>query len=100
MTTSSGSCQFPTLGFVVERYMKLQRFVPEDFWKIDVTITKDGSMAKFDWARDRLFDQHVTLVLYEKCMDQPIATVVSVDTRPKSKWYHHVVESTYHTLHW
>lgn len=32
---SYGSCQFPTLGFVVERYKSIQNFVPEDFWKIE-----------------------------------------------------------------
>lgn len=31
---SYGSCQFPTLGFVVERYKDVQNFIPEQFWKI------------------------------------------------------------------
>ncbi len=31
---SYGSCQFPTLGFVVERYKAIESFVPENFWKI------------------------------------------------------------------
>lgn len=31
---SYGSCQFPTLGFVVERYKAVQNFIPEKFWKI------------------------------------------------------------------
>lgn len=31
---SYGSCQFPTLGFVVERYKAIQAFIPEQFWKI------------------------------------------------------------------
>ena len=31
---SYGSCQFPTLGFVVERYKQVQAFVPEPFWKL------------------------------------------------------------------
>lgn len=31
---SYGSCQFPTLGFVVERYKQVQAFVSEPFWKI------------------------------------------------------------------
>lgn len=33
---SYGPCQFPTLGFVVERYKKRESFVPEDFWKIEM----------------------------------------------------------------
>lgn len=32
---SYGSCQFPTLGFVVERYKSIMEFIREDFWKID-----------------------------------------------------------------
>lgn len=31
---SYGSCQFPTLGFVVERFKAIQAFVPEVFHKI------------------------------------------------------------------
>lgn len=31
---SYGSCQFPTMGFVVERYKAAQNFIPEPFWKI------------------------------------------------------------------
>lgn len=31
---SYGSCQFPTLGFVVQRYKEIEEFVPQDFWKI------------------------------------------------------------------
>lgn len=34
---SYGSCQFPTLGFVVERYKAILDFIHEDFWKIDGT---------------------------------------------------------------
>ena len=32
---SYGSCQFPTLGFVVERYKAREQFQPEQFWKIE-----------------------------------------------------------------
>ena len=31
---SYGPCQFPTLGFVIERYLKIEAFRPEDFWSI------------------------------------------------------------------
>lgn len=31
---SYGPCQFPTLGFVVERHLKIQAFVASDFWSI------------------------------------------------------------------
>lgn len=32
----TGPCQFPTLGFVVDQYKKVEAFIPEDFWKIDM----------------------------------------------------------------
>jgi len=31
---SYGSCQFPTLGFVVERYKAISDFIPEPFWRV------------------------------------------------------------------
>lgn len=35
---SYGPCQFPTLGFVVERWARIETFVPEDFWSLEMTI--------------------------------------------------------------
>ena len=31
---SYGSCQIPTLGFVVQRYKEIENFIPKTFWKI------------------------------------------------------------------
>lgn len=31
---SYGSCQFPTLGFVVDRFKAIEDFVEQPFWKI------------------------------------------------------------------
>ena len=36
---SYGPCQFPTLGFVVEQYLRRNNFTPESFWFIQVTIS-------------------------------------------------------------
>lgn len=83
---SFGSCQFPTLGFVVERYLRAQNFVEEPFWGIHVAIEREGTVINFYWSRGHLFDQHLTLVLYEKCMDNPMGTITKVNARPTSKW--------------
>ena len=32
---SYGSCQFPTLGFVVERFKNISQFISEPFWRIE-----------------------------------------------------------------
>ncbi|OII77998.1 DNA topoisomerase family protein [Cryptosporidium andersoni] len=84
-TLSYGPCQFPTLGFVVDRYRKIVSFKSEPFWQISVTLSfhsedenlKD-KLIKFDWIRDRIFDHLAALVIYEFCLEDPIATVVSV----------------------
>lgn len=112
---SFGSCQFPTLGFIVERYEEVINFKPEPFWSISVhhkcstsseenAIDVDnihgkndahnnndvGISAKqkisFSWERYRLFDHMAALILYEMCIDNPEATVIQVSRKPKSKW--------------
>lgn len=42
---SYGSCQFPTLGFVVERFKAIQAFVPEAFYKIKGMFRETQSWA-------------------------------------------------------
>lgn len=83
---SYGSCQFPTLGFVVEQYLKVHRFVPETFWSINVSHTADGETVKFNWKRNHLFDHRLCLVLYEMCIDQPTARVKTVSQQPTKKY--------------
>ncbi|XP_064376158.1 DNA topoisomerase 3-alpha isoform X2 [Dromaius novaehollandiae] len=83
---SYGSCQFPTLGFVVERFKAIQAFVPEAFYKIKVTHEHEDSTVVFNWKRNRLFNHTACLVLYHMCMEDPVATVVEVASKPKSKW--------------
>ncbi|CAJ0915088.1 unnamed protein product [Ranitomeya imitator] len=83
---SYGSCQFPTLGFVVERFKAIQAFIPEAFYKIKVTHDHEDGMVEFNWKRNRLFNHTACLVLYQICMEDPTATVVQVGSKPKSKW--------------
>lgn len=82
----AGSCQFPTLGFVVDRYFKVKNFVPEDFWGIKVTHKKDGLSVTFNWGRHRLFDRAAVVILFEKCLTAKTAEVVKVQEKPTSKW--------------
>lgn len=83
---SYGSCQFPTLGFVVERFKAIQAFIPETFYKIKVLHEVEEEMVEFSWKRNRLFNHTACLVLYQICMESPTATVTSVSSKPKSKW--------------
>mmetsp|Transcript_13185 Transcript_13185/g.38827 ORF Transcript_13185/g.38827 Transcript_13185/m.38827 type:complete len:979 (-) Transcript_13185:215-3151(-) len=112
---SYGPCQFPTLGFVVERWARIETFIPEDFWFLDMTIrlnadgtvvgvTEEGGVAStseqqrqpqqhaggrpihLSWKRGRLYDRVMTMVLYESCLDAGEAIVTSLTGRPKNKW--------------
>lgn len=86
MLISYGSCQFPTLGFVVERYLAIERFKPEPYWKISVTDIRDNLSVDFRWARGRLFEKLPCEIFLDMCLEQPNATVQKVSSKPKSKW--------------
>ena len=83
---SYGSCQFPTLGFVVDRYFRVKNFVPEPFWSIKVMHRRDNIDVKFNWRRDRLFDRMAVTLLFERCLLARTASVTKVQTKPTSKW--------------
>ncbi|KAJ9580304.1 hypothetical protein L9F63_004020 [Diploptera punctata] len=83
---SYGSCQFPTLGFVVERFNAIRNFIPEQFWKIKVLHTIGDLTVEFRWKRVHLFDQLYCDILFNKCVEEPLARVESVKSKPKSKW--------------
>ena len=92
-----------TVGFVVERYARIETFVPEDFWFLELTIqlptvdnnnnnanngggTTSSRPVIFTWKRNRLYDRLITLALYESCLDDGTAVVTQLTGRPKNKW--------------
>lgn len=81
-----GSCQFPTLGFVVDRYFRVKRFVPEKFWSIQVVERREDINVTFSWRRHRLFDRVVVIILFERCLTARTARVSKVQKKPTSKW--------------
>ncbi|KAF2872685.1 DNA topoisomerase III [Massariosphaeria phaeospora] len=83
---SYGSCQFSTLGFIVERYLRVRNFVPEPFWSIKLMHQKAGTRVNFIWARKHLFDRMSVVILYEWCLTSQNAQVQKVKTTPTSKW--------------
>lgn len=81
-----GSCQFPTLGFVVDRYFRVRNFVPEAFWAIKVTHEREGMKVNFNWSRNRLFDRMAVIIFYERCLLAKTAKVTKVQEKPTKKW--------------
>ncbi|XP_051141098.1 DNA topoisomerase 3-alpha isoform X2 [Andrographis paniculata] len=83
---SYGPCQFPTLGFVVERFWEVQSHEPEEFWTINCTHNSEEGTATFTWMRGHLFDYTCATILYEMCVLEPIATVRNVKQQEKLKY--------------
>ncbi|KAH0612601.1 uncharacterized protein H6S33_008981 [Morchella sextelata] len=83
---SYGSCQFPTLGFVVDRYHKVKNFVVEPFWRIEVMHKRDDIHVTFNWNRNRLFDRMSTVIIFERCLLAKYATVIDTVRKPARKW--------------
>lgn len=84
-TVSYGTCQFPTLGFVVDRYKRVKNFVAEKFWYIYVEVKK-GDTAVFKWTKGHYFDRMFVVMLYQKCMASKRATIKSVIKKPTSNF--------------
>lgn len=89
-TLSYGTCQFPTLGFVVKRYNKIVNFKEEYDWTITLEVkvsTADGNNEElsniiFEWERGKICDRLFTLVIYETCIENPNAKIKEI-TRNK-----------------
>ncbi|KII92565.1 hypothetical protein PLICRDRAFT_89135 [Plicaturopsis crispa FD-325 SS-3] len=89
---SYGPCQFPTLGFVVARYNQVKAFVPEDFWYIFLSLSRQTSSkgqneeTVFAWRRGHIFDEDFALVLYEHVQSNPRVRVTKVTKKTTKKW--------------
>ncbi|KAI0560521.1 DNA topoisomerase [Gracilaria domingensis] len=86
---SYGPCQFPTLGLVVDRWLRIQNFVRRPFWVFELVL-KDCRVS-LEWFRKQLFDEYSALTLYELCAEEAqadgnVATVKRVDKRVKTRW--------------
>ncbi|KAJ3568007.1 hypothetical protein NP233_g5996 [Leucocoprinus birnbaumii] len=95
---SYGPCQFPTLGFVVQKYNQVKNFVPEVFWYIHLTHvsnTSDGPQeTRFNWSRGHIFDEPAASAIYEHVMQSQgarvgrniMARVTKVTNKDTKKW--------------
>jgi len=83
---SYGSCQFPTMGFIVYRYLENSQFIPETFWKLTGKDTEKN--VDFAWARNRLFDELVVQMYLEICVGTGtvVANVSEITKLPKIKY--------------
>lgn len=71
---------------MVDRYFRVKNFVPEAFWGIKLSHSREGKQVQFSWARTRLFDRMTTIILYERCLAAKRAKVTKVQQRPTRKF--------------
>jgi DNA topoisomerase III len=87
-----GPCQFPTLGFVVQRYAYVKIFRPESFWYIYLSLTRQTTSqgkeeTKFNWKRHHCFDLLVATNIFSLMMESTLAKVTKVTSNNTKKWY-------------
>lgn len=83
---SYGTCQFPTLGFVVDRYKRVKNFIAEKFWYIHVEVEKQGTSASFNWVKNHVFDRLYVALIYQDCMNESSGTITSVTKKPTTNY--------------
>lgn len=86
---SYGPCQFPTLGLVVDRWLKIQNFISRPFWVFDLKLR--NCKVPFDWVRKHIFDEVTAMTLYELCIEEAeqdgmLASVTRIDKRARNRW--------------
>ena len=87
---SYGPCQFPTLNFIVERTEKIRKFIPEEFYYIELKIEKNDidnkkQIVNFNWKRERLFNKLITTTIFEKILDSKECKVTKIKQNPKTR---------------
>ena len=83
---SYGPCQFPTLGFVVDQYLRMKNFISEPFWSMDCVLEKEKKQVNLSWSNGPVYDQLSCLLLYVGCTQQMDGVITSVIASPTSKW--------------
>ncbi len=82
---SYGPCQFPTLGFIVQRQQEIEAHSHKQFWKIELSTKIDDQHVKWQWRRKRVFDEHVVAsLLFERVLESP-GTIERVQPKPATK---------------
>ncbi|KAG0417279.1 DNA topoisomerase 3, partial [Dictyocoela roeselum] len=87
MVISYGSCQIPTLGFVVHRDQQVKDFFPENFYSLETSVFKK-IRNDFSWRRGNVFDKNCVISFYEALLrtKNRIAQISRVTKTEKVKY--------------
>ncbi|MDW8275900.1 MAG: DNA topoisomerase [Candidatus Nitrosocaldus sp.] len=79
MLISWGSCQTPTLNFIVEREREIEQFRPVDYWYIDALLMYSG--IQFRARSTNIYDEVHASSIYESCRGSSTALVLEYKER-------------------
>lgn len=82
---SYGPCQFPTLGFVVDRFEQLRKFVPEKFYKLRTVVSRGDRQVNFSWSRQRTKERREVEQSRQICNQQAEGFVYKVVSKCKEE---------------
>ncbi|KAF7683140.1 DNA topoisomerase 3-alpha [Astathelohania contejeani] len=94
---SYGSCQIPTLGFVVDRWKAKTEFLVEKFWSLKIEIKKklddttdnlntgEDVINIFTWKRKNIFDKNCVLHFYYFLIGN-VAVITKYSQSPKTRY--------------
>jgi DNA topoisomerase-3 len=77
---SYGTCQFPTLGFVIEQYRKVCSCKDSMKWSLDVQLRTGRHSCKLVWERGFLFDRLIVMC-YKDLVSGGIAQLTKVERK-------------------
>lgn len=84
---SYGSCQFPTLGFIVDRYLARINFVAEKFWYMTLKCKVGRRVMALTSKRGHIFDRASAVTLYVRVGESGVLPkVTNLSSRPTSKY--------------
>ena len=81
------TCQTAALGLIVERAERIAKFVPEQYFKINILIKQSNTGFKtyeLKWKREVLYDDLCTKVIMEDMKRERKATVVDIAEKEES----------------
>lgn len=83
---SYGPCQTPTLFFTVQRKDSINSFIPEKYYTISATLSKDSQDINLIWNRSRVFELQVAncflqLIQNKKPLSARVVDITSKNSR-------------------
>jgi len=86
---SYGPCQFPTLGFVVERWKESNSFISENFYslkfskRVKTGVGNKTKAIKFEWVKERIYDREEVNKTYTQILELKTGVVEKVEKEVK-----------------